>query len=168
MRTRVNPIAAVSFAVSLGLFAPVVGDEAKVEGDLARLQGRWVTRAGAKREVRVTLDVQGRNATVDIATPQGLKVRVRGEIRVDETTSPRALDWVRFTGLDDTELPDIPAIYEIKGGSFRVCNGGPNSARPSEFKPGEGVLADVHVFEREKAPDSAGPNSCGPTAEPRP
>jgi uncharacterized protein (TIGR03067 family) len=128
--------------------ACLAGGEGRVEGDLARLQGRWVTRAGAAREIRVTLDVEGRQVTVGLVAPGGLRFQVRGEVRVDENASPRALDWVRFTGLDDQELPDIPAIYEIRGDSFKVCNGGPNNARPSEFKPGEGVLADVHIFER--------------------
>jgi hypothetical protein len=98
-------------------------------------------------------------------TPQGLKISVRGELRVHEGAAPRALDWVNFTGLDSQDLPDIPAIYEIRGETFRVCNGGPNSARPSEFKAGESILADVHVFERVKPPDT--PTTSGPATAQR-
>jgi uncharacterized protein (TIGR03067 family) len=120
------------------------------QGDLARLQGRWTTQAGPKRNVTVVLDIQGIKARVGISTPQGLNFQVQGELRLNDRVAPRALDWVKFTGLDEQDLPDIPAIYEINGETFKVCNGGPNSARPTEFKRGESVLADVHVFERMK------------------
>ena len=122
--------------------------ETRAAGDLARLQGRWVTRAGARHNIVVVLNVEGTKATVDIRTPQGLKFHAAGELRINESVAPRALDWVGFTGLDSQDLPDIPAIYQIDGETFKVCNGGPNSPRPSEFKPGENVLADIHVFER--------------------
>ncbi len=130
--------------------ASLIGAE-KVTGgsDLQRLQGRWVTRAGARHNIVVTLNVDGNKATVDVRTPQGLSVHASGELRINESVEPRAMDWVGFTGLDSQELPDIPAIYQINGATFTVCNGGPSSARPSAFKAGENVLADVHVFERQ-------------------
>ena len=123
--------------------------ERTVAGDLARLQGRWVTKAGPRRTMVVCLNIEGNKATLDIRTPQGLKFNATGELRINESVSPATLDWVGFTGLDSQDLPDIPAIYEIKGESFKVCNGGPNSSRPLEFGPGESILADIHVFERD-------------------
>ena len=36
------------------------------------------------------------------------------------------------------------------GDTFTVCNGGMNGSRPKEFKPGDGALAEVVVFERER------------------
>ena len=137
-------------STSTGLYAA----ETSPEGDLARLQGRWLTRAGSQHNIVVLLNVDGHKATVDIRTPQGLKFHATGELRINETVAPHALDWVGFTGLDSQDLPDIPAIYEIVGETFRVCNGGPNSPRPSEFKPGENILADIHVFKRDKEPVS--------------
>src|SRR5262249_49164339 len=113
-------------------------------------QGQWTTHAGARRNIVVLLDIQGCKASVDIKTPQGLKFQVQGELRINDRVKPRTLDWVKCTGLDEQDLPDIPAIYELDGQTFKVCNGGPNSARPTEFKPGESVLADLHVFERVK------------------
>ncbi len=141
-------IRALVLMVALEPVAVACAGESPVEGDLARLQGRWVTRAGARRNIVVVLDVEGRSAKVDITTPQGLKFHATGELRINESVAPRALDWVGFSGLDSQDLPDIPAIYEISGETFKVCNGGPNSARPSEFKPGENILADIHVFEQ--------------------
>src|SRR4051794_4082075 len=107
--------------------------DAPLEGDLARLQGRWTAKAGPQRNIQVTLDIEGQHAKVGIATPQGLKIRVQGEFRINEDVIPRTIDWVKFTGLDEQDLPDIPAIYELNGETFKVCNGGPNSRRPTEF-----------------------------------
>jgi uncharacterized protein (TIGR03067 family) len=118
------------------------------EGDLARLQGPWTTKAGPRRDILVVLEVQGHRARVRITLPHGPTLCVRGELTVDETAAPRALNWTKFVGLDGQDLPDIPAIYEVQGDTFRVCNGGPNGDRPTEFKPGDGVLADLLVFER--------------------
>ena len=149
--------------VALGPMALAGGAETSVRGDLARLQGRWTTRAGSRQNIVVVLNVEGNKATVDITTPQGLKFHATGELRINESVAPRALDWVGFTGLDSQDLPDIPAIYEIRGETFRVCNGGPNCPRPSEFKPGENILADIHVFERAKIPSA--PENHAPGAE---
>jgi uncharacterized protein (TIGR03067 family) len=139
----------VVVAVNLACFFSAAGAESlPKDGDLGRLQGRWAARAGARREIRVTLDIQGRQVEADIATPQGLRIRVRGELKLDETASPRNLDWIKFAGADQQELPAIPAIYKIDRDTFTVCNGGLNGSRPREFKAGDGVLADVVVFRR--------------------
>jgi uncharacterized protein (TIGR03067 family) len=136
--------------VTLSLAAAAMAAERAPSGDLAKLQGRWTTMAGPHRDIAVRLEVDGCQATVRITTPQGLKIAVRGEIKVDESAVPRALDWVKFSGLDDQELPEIQAIYELKGDRFKVCNGGPNNERPKEFKAGDGVLADLLTFQRVK------------------
>ena len=73
-------------------------------------------------------------------------------MRLDETTSPRSLDWVNFSGADQQEFPQIPAIYKLDRDTFTLCNGGMNGTRPKEFKPGDGALADIVVFERERPP----------------
>ena len=117
-------------------------------GDLARLQGCWSTTAGPRRDIGVALTVEGSEVKVRITLPRGGVLNAAGELRIDETTVPHALDWVHFRGLDGQDLPDIPAIYEFDGDTLRVCNGGPNNARPEEFKPGEGLLADVLTFRR--------------------
>jgi uncharacterized protein (TIGR03067 family) len=118
------------------------------------LQGRWSARTGPRNDIRVELEVQGRRAKVVIATPQGVTIRARGVIRVDEACEPRALDWSEFRSSDGRALPDIPAIYRINERGWTVCNGGPNGARPDAFRPGEGLLASVVVFER-AAPKAA-------------
>ncbi|MFO0908206.1 MAG: TIGR03067 domain-containing protein [Isosphaeraceae bacterium] len=156
----------IGWGIVLGLWvagvAPFVkAGETEVKGDLARMQGRWVTRAGERQELKVQLQIKGSNASVTITTPQGLTLEAAGEVRIDESVSPHALDWSHFTGADTIELPDIPAIYEFVDGGFRVCNGGPNNARPTRFQAGSGVLAGLHTFER-PAPDAVAERPNGP------
>jgi uncharacterized protein (TIGR03067 family) len=128
-----------------------------IAGDLGRLQGCWTTTAGPGRDIAVTLGVRGRAITVDLATPQGLKISVEGEIKVDEAASPKAIDWVKLTLPDGTGLPDTLGIYEIDGDALKLCTGGPSNGRPSAFVPGAGALADVVVFTRRKAETRAEP-----------
>ena len=140
-------------AGSLAWTNVITGAEAiSPDSDLGRLQGRWTARAGAKKEVRVVLSVRGRRVDASIATPQGIRFQVHGEVKVDETTSPRRLDWVKFTGADQQDFPEIPGIYKLDRDTFTVCNGGLNGTRPREFKPGDGLLAEVVVFKREPEP----------------
>ena len=146
------PVLTLALAV---VARPAVAEETAVKGDLARMQGRWVARAGERRELVVLLEITGCRASVEITTPQGLKVQARGEVRVNETVVPHALDWVGFSSADVIDLPDIPAIYKLAEGSMTVCNGGPNNPRPARFKAGAGVLADLHVFERPKPSGTA-------------
>ncbi len=140
------------FLSSLGTFTASVGAETpSAENDLARLQGRWAARAGARREVRVMLEIKGCKATATIKTPHGARLLLTGQVKLDETTSPRRLDWIKFTGADQQEFPPLLAIYTLKGDRFTVCNGGMNGSRPSDFKPGDGILAEVVVFERDRS-----------------
>jgi uncharacterized protein (TIGR03067 family) len=121
------------------------------DSDLARLQGRWTARAGARRQIRVALHVPGCHVDAAITTPQGLCVKLRGEVKLDDSTGPRRVDWIKFTGADQQEFPPIAGIYKLDGNHFTVCTGGMNGARPSAFRSGDGVLTEVVVFQREQA-----------------
>ena len=132
------------------LVAPTLAADNRPNGDLDRLQGRWTTKAGPRRNIAVVLEIKDRTVQFEATTPQGLKVSVQGEVRIDETARPKRLDWVHLTALDGQDLPDNLAIYEIEGDTFTLCNGGPNNRRPIEFKPGGGALADLVIFTRGK------------------
>jgi uncharacterized protein (TIGR03067 family) len=134
------------------------------DSDLGRLQGRWIARAGARHEIGVILHVHGRSVDVAISTPQGLHLKVHGEVKLDDTTTPRRVDWIKFTGADQEEFPPIPGIYKLDRDIFTVCNGGMNGSRPTEFKAGDGVLSEVVVFRREVATAVA---KGKPASEPR-
>jgi len=149
MKVKYILLTLVAVTASLASISAVAGTESLTkDSDMSRLQGRWTARAGARREIRVTLDIQGRRVDADIATPQGVRIRVRGELKLDEKSSPRSLDWIKFMGADQQEFPPIPAIYKIDRDTLTVCNGGLNGPRPREFKAGDGVLAEVVVFQR--------------------
>ncbi len=134
--------------VLLGLNVHAADEAVSRDGDLNRLQGRWTAEAGTRHEIHVMIDIKGRGVCAAIKTPQGLDFQVQGELKLDETTSPRSLDWKKLVGPDQQPLPEIAAVYKIDGDTFTVCNGGFLGARPKEFKPGEGALADVVVFRR--------------------
>jgi uncharacterized protein (TIGR03067 family) len=137
-----------TFVVLLGASAGVAGEAATSAGDLGRLQGKWTAMAGTRREIRVVMEINGREVKVAISTPQGLNIKAQGELKLDESTTPRSLDWVKFSGPDQQPFPAIAAVYKLEGETFTVCNGGFLGARPKDFKPGEGALADVVVFRR--------------------
>lgn len=151
MKIKFSLHALVTAIASLMAIAAFAGtDTILPDSDLGRLQGRWTARAGARREVRVILQIDGRKVDASINTPQGIRFRLRGELKLDESTSPRSLDWVKFSGADQQEFPDVLGIYKINRETFTICNGGLNGPRPKEFKSGEGLLSEVIVFERER------------------
>ncbi len=135
-------------AATLALGTGSANESETVSGDLAQIQGAWKTLAGPDHNVPVALEIQGRQVTVHVSMPKGLKIQAKGEVILDETAEPKALDWVNFVALDDQDLPEIQAIYQIDGDTLRICNGGPNNSRPSEFKAGDGSLADDLIFTR--------------------
>ncbi len=127
--------------------ASAPADEA-LGGDLARLQGDWTVKAGPKRDIPVTMTIRGRSVSVDVASPLGLTIHAEGTIKIDETASPKTVDWVGFSIVDGQDMPEVLGLYELKDGAFKIVNGGPNNGRPAEFKKGDGALADVLVFSR--------------------
>ncbi len=152
--------------VLLGLNVHAAEEAVSRDGDLNRLQGRWTAKAGARHEIHVVIEVRGRGICAAIKTPQGLDFQVQGELKLDETTSPRSLDWKKLIGPDQQPLPEIAAVYKIDGDTFTVCNGGFLGARPKEFKPGEGVLADVVVFHRLESKDAQAGSKIAPASPP--
>lgn len=105
--------------------------------------------SGPGKQIQVVLTVRGRQVDAAISGPQGVRLQAQGEVKVDETTSPRRVDWVNFTTADQQDLPPLAGIYKLDATTFTVCTGGMNGPRPQEFKPGEGVLSEVVVFRRE-------------------
>jgi hypothetical protein len=71
---------------------------------------------------------------------------------VDESASPRALDWVDLNTSDGIEVPDHEAIHGLEGDRFTLRSGGFNDARPRDFEAGDGIWANVFVFQRSANP----------------
>ncbi len=132
-----------------GLLLVVASGAAPVlQGDLARLQGQWETKVGQKKATVVRIEIKGTTVAATISTPHGIKIKADGEVKLNETAVPKALDWVKFTTLDGEEVPEVRAIYRLDGDRLVIRSGGFNDQRPKEFNPGEGVWASVLVFER--------------------
>ena len=117
---------------------------------------------GARKEIRVILTIQGRQVDVAHQHAQGIRLQAQGEVKLDETTSPRKVDWIKFTSADQQEFPQIPGIYKLDGDTFTVCTGGMNGSRPREFKPGDGVFSEVVVFQRERVASAEKTKPSGP------
>jgi uncharacterized protein (TIGR03067 family) len=117
-------------------------------GDLTKLQGRWETKVGLRKATVVSIEIKGKAVVATILTPQGRKIQADGELKIDETTTPKALDWVKFTTIDGEVVPEMRAIYRLEEGRLYIRSGGFNDDRPTEFNPGEGVWANVLVFQR--------------------
>lgn len=126
-------------------------DAPPAAGALAQLQGTWTAKAGPDRDVPVTLEIRDDRVTVRLTiSAVGLEIRAEGTLKLDESVTPHRLDWVGFTAPNGESFPELLAIFELDGDTLRVCNGGPNATRPTDFEPGDGPLADVVVFHRER------------------
>ncbi|MDB5350811.1 MAG: hypothetical protein JWN86_2058 [Planctomycetota bacterium] len=147
MKSRVLPRLLLAIVPALLAASP---REEVLSGDLAKLQGSWTTKAGPKRDIPVTMAIKGHQVIVDVASPLGLAIHAEGRLKIDESTSPKTIDWVEFSIVDGHEMPEVLGLYELKGDTFKTVNGGPNNGRPSEFKKGDGALADILVFSRAK------------------
>src|SRR4051794_2692516 len=135
-------------SLSLLLVVLVSGASPSADGDLARLQGRWQTKIGLRKATVVMIEIKGNAVAATISTPQGRKIQADGELKIDETASPKALDWVKFTTIDGEEVPEMHAIYRLEDGRLFIRSGGFNDQRPTGFKAGEGVWAKVLEFQR--------------------
>lgn len=128
-------------------------DDSAPSGDLAKIQGRWTGKFGKDNDISVAFEIKGNEVSGHFTNKDGEDVSLKGEVKLDESAKPhKAVDWVKFTGRDGQELPANLGIYSIEGDEFKVCNGGPNNPRPTEFKAGEnGEQPQLIILKREKA-----------------
>ncbi len=117
--------------------------------DLAKLQGKWSATVGPNKDIPIVFEIKDRTVTL-IVTIEGEDRTITGELKIDETKSPKHLDWLKFTTPDGQELDDNLAIYKIDGDELTTCSGGPGNERPTEFKEGEGGPPNLTVLKRVK------------------
>jgi uncharacterized protein (TIGR03067 family) len=150
------------FTVLTILAASAMGAAAE-DTDLSKLQGRWEASVGKKKDFSVTLEVKGNDVSATITPKRGPKVKANGELHLNETASPRSLDWVKFSTPDGIEVPKLLSIYRLEGDRLFVRSGGFNDVRPKAFEAGgEGVWTEVLVFTR----PPAAPKSNSVTSNP--
>ena len=143
-----KPLSVAAFLV-LNALGPASADDA-IRGDLAKLQGNWSGVIGRRDNIPVVVEIRGRSVSASFTAPDGEKRTLRGEIRLDESVSPKAVDWINFKAQNGDDLPDNLGIYELDGDSFKVCNGGRDKPRPTEFKESEGGTPTLILLTRQK------------------
>jgi uncharacterized protein (TIGR03067 family) len=124
-------------------------DDAEKDGKA--LEGTWVPLSaelsGKKfpdevlKTMKLVMAGEKYTVTVGAQTDQGT-------VKLDPAQNPRAMD------IKGTEGPNkgksIPAIYELKGDTLRVCYNLGGDKRPAEFKTKEDTQLFLVTYRREK------------------
>ena len=112
-----------------------LGKEAAAAEPLQKFAGKWVPVAVTMNGEAVEKDkLDGVLLTIDgnkYTSKIGEKTDA-GTISVDESKTPSTMNVVRQKSDGDTAT--IPAIYEMKGDSLKICYAIGTQARPTDFK----------------------------------
>lgn len=147
MNSLTAPLALLGLAVAL---APALADD-EPEGDLAKLQGTWQAKVGPNQDVPITVVIKGKTVKATFTNSEGEQRSLDGKLKLDETTTPRHIDWVEFTMPDGSAIEDNQAIYRFDGDDqVEICNGGPGNERPTEFKQVDGGPPNLIILKRVK------------------
>ena len=119
-------VLAVGVIVAAG--APLKSDEAQVSGDLKRMQGTWIFKAG-DNEVPWTFEgdrMRTRFHEDDYVT----------RVTVNDKASPHpTIDFEILEGAEDAKGKVAKGIYKLEGDMLTVCVALPDiDSRPNEFK----------------------------------
>jgi hypothetical protein len=92
--------------------------------------------------------------------PDGSLHRHAGEtFRIDETATPRTMD---FTAPNGSPGRETPGIYELGGETLKLAVGDPGGPRPTEFRSGEGAKPPrLLILKRKAAPARPADTSTG-------
>jgi uncharacterized protein (TIGR03067 family) len=126
-------------------------------GDLARLQGTWVTvslvndgktpvdeKTPPKKGPITKLVYEGNKWLVKV----GDKTVATGTFKVDPTKSPKEIDIMDESGM--TNARTKLAIYELDGDTYTYCIAPAGKPRPTEFTSKAGSGHALIVSKREK------------------
>jgi uncharacterized protein (TIGR03067 family) len=135
-----------------------------LHGDLAKLQGRWWTKTSTGGSggpiVNVVIIEGDRMTTYDPKLGTGkagepaLEPITVGQIRLDESVTPRTVDFINMKAhtdqLGDIKLRDQIGIYTISRDTVKLCVnvGLVNSRRPSKFMEDPRTAVAVIVWSR--------------------
>ncbi len=140
--------------------ARVGASDASDDGDAKQLQGTWYT---------LSVESHGRKVPPERILAKGVRLVVEGDrwtlkeaegdpdkefsVRLDPAKKPAAVDIVYRTGANKgkTSL----GIYELGGGTFRVCVAEPGEPRPTKFSGGGADTLEVFGREKPKPPKPA-------------
>ncbi len=126
-------------------------------GDLKSIQGAWTAMVGPNKDFPVEFAIDGAKVSIKWKTPEGQEGLMKGEIKLDESKSPKQWDWLNFELLDGTSVKSNLAIYKLDGDKLSICSGGPEKDRPTEFKDDPSGMPNLVEFTRKK-PDGKAAN----------
>jgi RNA polymerase sigma factor (sigma-70 family) len=128
------------------------GDD-RAKKELAALQGTWIAvrieRSGKEAPAEVLKDfkvvIEGNKMTINPASDNRTST-----FKLDPTKSPKWMDNTPEEG--PAKGKSLPAIYELKGDTLRMCfdNEGVSDERPKKFESGLGSGLCLFVLKREK------------------
>ncbi|MCI0457853.1 MAG: TIGR03067 domain-containing protein [Gemmataceae bacterium] len=134
--------------VAVGLLAGsgLTQDEA-TKKEMKLLEGTWTVES-AQRDGKDYDRIKGDQLIFE-GDRLTLKMKDRDQkitYKLDVSKKPRAID-ITPEGKDKT----IPAIYELKGDTLKLCFAEPDTERPTEFKSDEGSRRVLVILKRAKS-----------------
>lgn len=130
--------------VAVLTFASVAvrADDAKVSGDLKKLQGTWVNAGSEGPDSTWKFDGETVKATVNGA-------EYTCSVKIDEKAKPHtSIDFTVKEGPGDSSGKTAKGIYKFDGEKLAICIAMPGiETRPTDFKIVEG---ETHHFELKK------------------
>jgi uncharacterized protein (TIGR03067 family) len=124
---------------------------AGAKDDAKKLQGSWkpvTAELGGKpfpKEVLQTMKLVLADGKYTVTVGQQTD---EGTVKLGPAQKPRAMDIVGTKGPNRGKT--IPAIYELKGTTLRICYNLGGKARPKEFKTKAGTRLFLVEYKRQK------------------
>jgi uncharacterized protein (TIGR03067 family) len=153
MRLRLI-LAALPVVVALGTGARP-GDDEKVKQIRAEMNGTWIPSAAELdgealpesvfKTIKLVMKDDKYTATVGEQVDEGT-------VTLDVESDPAGMEIKGTKG--PNEGKSIPAIYELKGDTLKVCYNLEGKKRPKEFKTTAGSKYYLVTYEREKTSKS--------------
>jgi uncharacterized protein (TIGR03067 family) len=135
--------------IALLLAVPASAQDNPLAGDLAPLQGTWTAKIGPNKDLPIILVIKGDAVSTSFTSEQGELHTVKAELKLDETATPKAMDWVHVTR-DGQEASNVLAIYELRGETLKIRSGHrQGDPRPSAFLPETAADLEQAVFTRQ-------------------
>lgn len=134
--------AVLAVVLGAGLVSGSRADDAKVNGDLKKMQGTWVRAGNDGPDVKWVIDGESLKATVN-----GMEFVCTFTIDPKATPNPTA-DLAIKEGPGDAAGKNSKAIYKFDGDKLIFCVTSPGiDTRPAEFKA---IENETHLFELKK------------------
>ena len=123
------------------------------DDDTKKLQGTWYTASVESHGRKVPVErIVAKDVRLVVESDRWTLKETQGDadkefsVRLDPAKKPAALDFTYNTG--ENKGKTSLGIYELDGGTLRICVGEPGDPRPTQFDGG-GTYT-LEVFKREK------------------